>query len=44
MSRVTIFQKKQEMAGFRYFDDEIDILLHRNEAEKSIKMLKLIFD
>ena len=38
------FPKNQEMTGFRYFDDEIDILLHQNEAEKSIKMWKPIFN
>ena len=37
----------QEVTEFRDFDvkdNELDILLYQNEAEKSIKMLKLIFD
>ena len=36
--------ENQEMSKNRSFDNEIDILLYRNGAEKSIKMLKLIFN
>ena len=36
--------ENQEMTEIRGFDDEIDILLSQNEAEKSIKMLKPLFN
>ena len=36
--------ENQEMMNFQDLDNEIDILLYQNAAEKSIKMLKPIFD
>ena len=36
--------ENQELTENQDFDNEIDILLYQNGAEKSIKMLKLIFN
>ena len=33
-----------DLGDFDVYDDGIDIVLYQNEAEKSIKMLKLIFN